>query len=121
MLDGNYSRTTPVKWRHVQLVVWLDLSLPRTLARVTIRCLRRSRSGRELWPGTGNVETLRKSLLSRDSIILWALTSYQRNRERYGRLIASSEYPGVRFVRLRSPREVTEFLRRARRAAARYA
>lgn len=115
VLDGNYSRTTPIKWRRVQLVVWLDLSFPRTVSRVIGRCLRRSWSGTELWPGTGNVETLAKSFLSRDSIILWAITSYRRNRARYGRLFTSGEYPAVHFIRLRSPQAVTEFLRTAER------
>jgi len=35
VLDGNYTRTIPEKWKHVQLVIWLDLSFTRTILRVT--------------------------------------------------------------------------------------
>ena len=112
VIDGNYTRTIPVKWRRVQLVVWLDLSFPRTIARVTRRCWRRARSDEEIWAGTGNRETLRQSFLSRKSVILWSLRCYGRNRRRYAELCANppAELADVWFVRLRSPREVARFL-----------
>ena len=116
VLDGNYSRTTPVKWSRAQLVVWLDMSLTRTIYRVTSRCLKRAFAGNEIWPGTGNRETLRKSFLSRKSVILWALTNFHRNRRRYDEMFASAEYPHLAFVRLTSPSEVKRFLEVAFRA-----
>lgn len=115
VLDGNYSRTTPVKWRTVQMVVWLDMSFLRTIGRVTARCVRRSLGKTEIWPGTGNRETLKKTFLSRDSVILWAITSYNRNRERYSTMMKSPEYDHIWFVRLRSPNQVEHFLRVAAR------
>ena len=116
LLDGNYSRTTPVKWRQVQLVVWLDMSFCRTLYRVTSRCVQRSLKKTEIWPGTGNRETLGKAFLSRESVILWAMTSYRRNRRRYARMMKAPEYAPIWFVRLRSPVEVEAFLCNAREA-----
>ena len=115
VIDGNYTRTTPVKWRRVQLVVWLDLSFPRTIARVTRRCWRRALSGEEIWAGTGNRETLRQSFLSHKSVIFWAVRCYRRNRRRYGELCTDppDELKHVWFVRLRSPGEVEEFLEAA--------
>jgi len=32
MDPGNYTRTIPIKWERVELVVWLDYSFPKTLA-----------------------------------------------------------------------------------------
>ncbi|MBD3673537.1 MAG: adenylate kinase [Planctomycetaceae bacterium] len=110
VLDGNYTRTTPIKWRRVELVVWLDMSFARTFYRVTKRVFQRSLSNQEIWPGTGNRETLRKALLSRDSIILWMLTSYHRNRKKYLETMQSSDYEHIRFVHLTAPREVQRFL-----------
>jgi len=55
VLDGNYStRTLAIKWKRVQLVVWLDPSPLTTFCTVTARTLRRSFTREELWPGTGN-------------------------------------------------------------------
>lgn len=117
VLDGNYSRTTPVKWRQVQLVVWLDLSFVRTVLRVSARCVKRSITKVEIWPDTGNRESLRNAFLSRDSVILWAITSYRRNRQRYAEMMGSPEYDHIWFVRLRSQYDINMFLEAARVAA----
>ncbi|MCG8603795.1 adenylate kinase [bacterium] len=117
VLDGNYSRSTPVKWRHVQLVVWLDRSFVRTVFRVSARCVKRSLTKVEIWPDTSNRETLRRAFLSRHSVILWAITSYRRNRRQYSEVIGSREYAYIWFVRLTSQREVNSFLEAARMAA----
>ena len=117
VLDGNYSRTTPIKWRQVQLVVWLDMPLVLTVLRVSARCVTRSFTKTEIWPGTGNRETLRKAFFSRESVILWAMISYRRNRQRYAEMTACPDYEHIWFVRLQSPPEVAAFLRAVERAA----
>lgn len=110
VLDGNYTRTIPEKWKHVQLVIWLDFSFPRTVFRVTSRVIRRVLTQEELWPGTGNRESLPSAFLSRKSIIWWAIKSYRRNRKKYADVMESPEFGHISFVRLRSPREVTSLL-----------
>lgn len=51
VLDGNYNRTRPVKWRNVDLVVWVDYGFVRTLYQAVIRASKRAgintNSGRE--------------------------------------------------------------------------
>ena len=45
VLDGNYTRTRPISWRQVQLVVWIAPAFLDNLFRVTAtahRCARRS-------------------------------------------------------------------------------
>ncbi len=116
VLDGNYSKTLPDKWRRVQLVVWLDLPFARTVCRVTCRTVRRIIARDEIWPGTGNCESFGKSFLSPDSVIWWAITTHRKNRKAYRDLMASSDYSHVEFVRLRSPRSVAKFLAELRRA-----
>jgi len=117
VLDGNYTRTLPDKWQRVQLVIWLDLSILRTVFRVTKRAIDRSLSQQELWPDTGNRETLTKTFLSRDSIIRWAITSYQKNKKRYRDAIASPDYAHLAFVRLGSAKSVASFLEGVRQVA----
>ncbi len=110
VLDGNYSRTTAIKWRRVQTVIWLDFSLPRTLLQAFFRAARRSWTREELWPGTGNRESFRKSFLSRDSVLWWTITSFGRKRKRYAALMDGVRYPQIAFVRLDSPRQCRAFL-----------
>lgn len=111
VLDGNYTRTIPVKWPRTQVVVWLDLSLPRTLYQVTRRSLCRALSQQELWAGTGNRESLRRSFLSRESVILWSLQTHRSNRAKYHDMMHSAEYKHLRFLRLQSSAEVAACLR----------
>ena len=119
VLDGNYQRTTPIKWRHVQLVIWIDLSLVRTLYRVASRSLKRSINKTEIWPSTGNCETFRKSFFSRQSVILWANSSYKANRKTFCEMMESREYEHIWFMRLGSKRAVESFLDAVRVAAER--
>lgn len=114
VLDGNYTRTTPIKWARVQLVVWIDLPFWTTVFRVTRRAIRRSRSQEEIWPGTGNRETLRKSFLSRDSIIAWSITTHGKNRAKYRRVVDSPEYAGIHFLHLNSVGRVAQAVEHAR-------
>lgn len=56
VLDGNYNRSRGVKWREVDLVIWLDYGLWRTLRQAVWRAASRAWRRQELWPGTGNRE-----------------------------------------------------------------
>lgn len=110
VLDGNYNRTRAIKWHDVDTVIWVDYSLSRTLFHAVRRALSRSISGKELWPNTGNRETLSKSFFSRDSILLWTIKTYHSNRERYLADMDNPQYQHIRFVRLTSPAEARRFL-----------
>ena len=56
VLDGNYNRTTSIKWKRVQMVVYLDLPFRIVFYRIIKRSLRRGIRNEELWHG--NKETL---------------------------------------------------------------
>lgn len=111
VLDGNYTRTLHQKWTRTQMVIWLDYALPIILWRAMNRAVSRSISKKELWLHTGNTESFRKTFFSRDSILLWTLTSYRRVRRRYTQYPANPAFAHIIFVRLRSPRCAKEFLR----------
>ncbi|WP_434362906.1 AAA family ATPase [Parasalinivibrio latis] len=110
VLDGNYNRTASIKWADADTIVWVDYSLQRTLYQSLRRSFSRCISGRELWPGTGNRETFRKSFFSRDSILLWTVKTYHKNRRRYLTLMEAEEYQHLTFICLRSPVETSRFL-----------
>ncbi len=108
VLDGNYTRTIPIKWRQVQIVVYLDLPFHIVLYRVIKRSLIRAFKSEELW--AGNRETIWKQFFTRDSIILWTLKMFYENRERFEVNSKSAQYSQIRFVRLCSDREVDDFV-----------
>lgn len=110
ILDGNYTRTIPIKWERVEMVVWLDYSFSRTLTQAIKRALWRSMTKIELWPGTGNRESFRKSFFSRDSIIWWTITTHKKVRVKYEKCMADPKFAHIKFVRLRNHEEAENFL-----------
>lgn len=114
VLDGNYSRTIDVKWNRVESVIWLDYSFPRTVLQAVKRALSRIITQEELWPGTGNRESLKK-LFSQDSIVLWTIQTYSRRKKKIQGYLSSGQYQHIIFHRIRSPKQASEFLKSAAR------
>lgn len=104
---GNYGQVRDLTWRAADTLVWLDLPLPIVMSRLVRRTIRRATTGEELW-GTGNRETLRNAFLSRNSILLWALKTHRKNRERFT-LECEFLAREKRVVRLTSRRDVERF------------
>ncbi|MDQ4075200.1 MAG: adenylate kinase [Chloroflexota bacterium] len=107
VVDGNYSKVRDVIWSRADMVVWLDYPLTVILRRLLGRSLRRVIWQEELWGG--NREGWRQ-LLSRDSIILWALGTYHRRRREYPELFAKPEYAHLSVIHLASPNETDQWL-----------
>nr|WP_272501687.1 adenylate kinase [Silvania confinis] len=102
VLDGNYNRTRAIKWREIDLVVWVDYGFARTLHQAVTRAIQRAWTQQELWPGTGNRESFRRSFLSRESILIWTLKTWRSNRIRYQADMDNPAYAHIRFVRITS-------------------
>ena len=51
-------------------------------------------------------------MLSRKSIFLWMLQKYPQNKQRYVAMMQDSKYQHIQFIRLTSPRQAQEFLKR---------
>ena len=109
VLDGNYSRTTAIKWQRVEVVVWLDLSYWLILYQLVKRSFVRSLTGEILW--SGNTESLVKTFFRKDSVIWWSLTNLRRVRRGYSSAMNDPGYSNIRFVRLQSPSQVRLFLK----------
>ncbi len=106
ILDGNYTRTTPIKWRDVDIVIWTDYSFSRVLFQSVTRTVNRLFKNVELWEETGNKESIRR-LLSRDSIVWWAISSYGKNKRKYSQIMAGNQFPHIEFIRVNSPKEAS--------------
>jgi adenylate kinase family enzyme len=108
VVDGNYfARTEPVTWVAADTAVFLDFPLPLILVRLLRRTVRRSLTKEELWGS--NRERLR-SLVSRDSLLWWAIKTHHRNRQRYRRRLDDADWQHVRFVRLRNDAQVEQYV-----------
>jgi adenylate kinase family enzyme len=110
VLDGNYSRSQEIKWQSVDTVIWLDYGFFRTFYQVFTRSINRAWYKNELWAGTGNKESFCKTFCHKDSIILWMLTNYHRNKLKYHCLMQSEQMKDKQFIRLKSPQEANDFL-----------
>ncbi len=110
VLDGNYNRTAEIKWARADTIIWVDYSFSRTILQSVKRALIRIMTKQELWGKTGNVESFKKSFLSKDSIILWTLKTYKKNRVRYTELLNNPKYSHIEFVRVTSPKKAKAFI-----------
>ena len=109
VLDGNYTRTIPIKWNDVDMVIWLDYSFSRTLYQSLTRAISRSYTKRELWPNTGNRETFRK-MFSKDSIVLWMIRGHSRNRAKYLKAMSNASFSHIEFLQLTSPKKARKYI-----------
>lgn len=111
ILDGNYTRTVPIKWKNVDVVIWLDYSFSRTLFQAITRAAVRAWTKEELWEGTGNRESFRKSFFSKESIIWWTITTHGQVRKKYESYLSNPKFSHIKFVRLKSHKEAEELLK----------
>ena len=112
VLDGNYTRTIPIKWRSVDTVIWIDFSFIRTLTQSVKRAVIRIILKKEIWPDTGNTESFKMTFLSRDSILLWMIKTFRKNRSKYEEMMQGDRFGHIRFIRLKSPGACSRFLGR---------
>jgi adenylate kinase family enzyme len=117
ILDGNYTRALSIKWEKIDLVVWLDYSFPRTLFQAIRRAASRAWSQEELWEGTGNRESFRKSFFSKESIIWWTITTHKKTRKKYESYMKDPRFAHIVFVRLYSHTEADQFLQAVKSSA----
>lgn len=108
VIDGNYSTVQDLVWARADTVVWLDPPRPLVMGRVAGRTLRRLVFRQELWNGNRERWADAISVDPQRSIIAWAWTQHPEYRARYEAAMAE---PGhLRFVRLRTRRQIDEFL-----------
>lgn len=110
VLDGNYKRTTEIKWQKVETIIWVDYSKIRTIFQAIKRAILRIISNKELWPNTNNKESFKQSFLSKKSIILWTLSTYDKNKCSYEAMMKDPKYSHLQFIRISNNKEKRQFL-----------
>jgi adenylate kinase family enzyme len=111
VVDGNYSVVRDAIWERADTVLWLDLALPIVAARVVTRTVRRAVGRTELWNGNREPMSNLLSLRPERSIIAWSLSRHAHYRRRYTEAAADTRWAHLTFIRLKSRKEVSTFLR----------
>ena len=113
VVEGGYSAIMDVYLSKIDTLIWLRLPLYTTFPRLVTRCVRRIRSKDPLYGPDGPRESARMTFASRESILLYSLTTHRSvvaaRRERLKEVP-----PGVRKIELTSARAVEGFLDRLR-------
>ena len=112
VVAGGYTaRTVPILWPRVETIVWLDLPLRVSTWRIIKRSWRRSRSNELLW-GT-NYEKFwpQWKLWDDESLLTFTWKNHRGKRERYEAAMTDPQWAHIRWVRLRSQRELDAWLR----------
>jgi hypothetical protein len=115
VVDGGYSDVRDLVWARADTVVWLDYPLAVTLSRLLRRIVARIRDGTELWPGTGNRETIRNQLFTRDPLVWFAIRTHRSRRRRIAAMLALPEYAHLAVYRFTHPADADRWLEAQRR------
>ena len=97
-------------WSRLDTVVWLDLPLRVVVWRFLRRTWKRWRSTQLIW-GTNYERFWPQFRIWRkdDSLLAWIITQHRRKRRYLVRDMSRRRWAHIRFVRLKSTREVAEF------------
>jgi adenylate kinase family enzyme len=108
--DGNYGVVRDLVWGRATAVIWLDYPFATVLWRALYRTARRALLREELY--SGNRETFRKALLSRDSILWWVVTTHRQRQREFPMLFEQAAFAHLEVAVLKRPGDAESFLRR---------
>lgn len=108
--DGGYRTLVwDITWPLADQIVWIDLPLRVSFARMVRRTFTRRIRNEELW--NGNRESFRGMFLSRNSLLLFGIQYRNKYRETYPAALSDPALAHVNVVRLCRQRDVTAWLR----------
>jgi adenylate kinase family enzyme len=106
---GNYRHVQDLVLSQADTVLWLRLPFRVSFWRLCKRTVMRAWMKQPLWEGNPNRESWRKSFFSRDSILLYAITSRKRHVETTLRVLSATPHHAS-VIELRSARAVRRLL-----------
>ena len=105
VLDGNYASSDHLKWKGIDLVIWLDYSFHLSFYRCLTRTIKRLITKECLWGS--NKETI-YNILGKNSILYFMVTHYYKNKKKFENDMVN--HSNITFIRLRTPKEAEAFL-----------
>ncbi len=112
VIDGNFGSWRDFLWPRATAAVWLNYAFPRIMLRALRRTTLRAVTKQPLY--SGNRETIAKSFLSTDSILLWILRQHTPQKRSYRTLFDGPDYPQLKRIEFTAPREAERFLAESR-------
>jgi adenylate kinase family enzyme len=106
--DGNYSSARKVVWEHATGIVWLNYPLLLVLWRGLTRASRRIFLREEMWHG--NRESFRRTFLSKDSILIWILSTHRKRAREFEEIRSMNAYPNAKWYVFNDPHAADEWL-----------
>lgn len=106
---GNYGSVRDIIWPRADTIIWLNYPFKTVFYRALKRTLRRVFVKDVIC--NGNVETFRRSFLSRDSILLWVLTTYYPRKRDTPELLQSPENSHLKIIEFKNPAQTKKFLK----------
>jgi adenylate kinase family enzyme len=107
VVDGNYGKVRDIVWSRADTIVFLNYSLPVIMNRLIRRTFSPVLTQEEVC--NGNRESWQKTF-SRDSVLLWALQTYNRNRTQYPLLFQKPEFAHINVVQMDTPQATQDWL-----------
>jgi len=113
VVAGSYSRfSKPLLWPRLETAIWLDLPRLTLARRALVRSWRRWRSKELLWRTNREKFFPQLKIWSkRDSLIPWIIGQHEEKRHFMIEGMADPRWEHIRFIRLRSSREIEELVR----------
>jgi adenylate kinase family enzyme len=115
IVDGNYSLVREHIWSKATMVIWLNYSFPLAFWRGFKRALGRCITRHTLWHG--NRETFRQTFFSKQSILVWIITTHRRRRIEFATIRKSNQFPNVSWIEFRHPSQAEQWLQQVHSAA----
>lgn len=115
VIDGIFPEHRKLVWSRADTVIWLNFPLSIVFMRALRRTLKRCVSREAL--GDHNIETWRRTFLSKNSQLLWVLNTWRKRRRDYPKIMRRPEFSHIRFVQLKSPGQAEAYLNRLPGAA----
>jgi len=108
IVDGNYGAVRDVVWPRATTVIWLNYRFATVMWRLLRRTVARAVTREQLWHG--NRESLRKSFLTRDSVLVWGVTTFHRRQRNFEALRRGGAYPQLTWLEFRTPAQALRYL-----------
>ena len=108
VINGNYNKVKDITCGNCDTIIWLDYSRFIVMYRVIKRTFIRVFTKEILWQG--NIETFKKSFLSKDSIIIWAWKTYSIRKKQYLNLLNTNPYNNNQLIIIRNPRMIYKLI-----------
>jgi adenylate kinase family enzyme len=107
VIEGNYATVRDALWPRATTVVWLNYGFVTVLCRALRRTLKRVTTREKLWHG--NRESVVGTFLSKDSILLWVVTTFHRRRREFEAIRRAGSYPHLSWLEFRRPADARRF------------